>query len=518
MVKTLLYNGIKWILVSDDGLSQLYRHPTDPHRRLSTIDPTYTFQPATADTYMASAGPNNNYGSGALLTVDCLTGSLMHSLLKFDLTAQIPAGAIINSATLSLYYYLYFTGDPKGRTYWAYRVTQTAWTEYGATWNKYDGTNDWTAPGGDYTTTDGASVVMPSSYGWVVWTVTAQVQTAIDSVGRIAHFLLRDDTEGGAQKQARFYSDQYVTDTTKRPKLYVDWFVPADEYIDVSDSGAGSESASIDLSVADSGVGTESDLSISPLGTDAGVGVEAVTTSAKMTVTDAGAGAESPTVEASIPSMESGVGADAPNIENQLTETDNGIGSESPGISASIPVAETGAGVDALEGIATSIPVTDSAVGVDAVSPSSSLTVADSGLGLENVTTPGTLTVTDEGKGAEFAWRIKPTSPMIDALVLPHVLSIRISDPATMSDKKVQGGSLPRRKMVGKPGRVVEVDGWSDRQTEINALEAPRDGVRRTFYHPSGDSFGVLVTGFEPSRTVDQYNRRLYRLAVAEAN
>jgi hypothetical protein len=87
-----------------------------------------------------------------------------------------------------------------------------------------------------------------------------------------------------------------------------------------------------------------------------------------------------------------------------------------------------------------------------------------------------------------------------------------------MSDKKVQGGSLPRRRMVGKPGRVVEITGWSDSQTEIDALDALRDGVRRTFYHPSGDSFGVLITGFEPSRTVNEYNRRSYRLGLVEAN
>jgi hypothetical protein len=72
--------------------------------------------------------------------------------------------------------------------------------------------------------------------------------------------------------------------------------------------------------------------------------------------------------------------------------------------------------------------------------------------------------------------------------------------------------------MVGKPGRTVEVEGWSDSQAEIDALDALRDGVRHTFYHPSGDSFGILVTGFEPSATVDEYNCRTYRLSLAEAN
>jgi len=297
------------------------------------------------------------------------------------------------------------------------------------------------------------------------------------------------------------------------------WGNPASTPISASDSGTGADSASIGLSVVDSGVGAESDPVIGPLGTDAGVGAEAVTTSAEMTIPDAGAGVESPVIQADIPSSDSGVGNETTlGVENQLTPTDAGVGSDSPGISASLTVAESGAGVEA-PSMEASVPITDSAVGSEAVSPTSALTVTDSGvLSNESVTTPGTLTIVDEGKGAEFAWRIKPSTTMIDALALPHVLSIRISDPATMSDKKVQGGSLPRRKMVGKSGRTVEVDGWSDSQTEIDALDALRDGLRRTFYHPSGDSFGVLVTGFAPNETVDEYDRRTYRLSLAEAN
>jgi hypothetical protein len=292
--------------------------------------------------------------------------------------------------------------------------------------------------------------------------------------------------------------------------------------IDIPESGAGAEafSATAEQAASETAVGSD-ECAITGLitGAESGAGTDAaLSVEAAVSVAESGAGTETQSVEASISSSESGVGVDAPGIQNQLTETDAGIGSESPGISVSVSVTETGTGADG-QSVQYSIPVSDSAHGTEAsVFPSASLTVADSAIGLEGVTTPGTLTVVDEGKGAEFAWRTKPSNPMIDALALPHVLSIRISDPAVMSNMKVQGGSLPRRKMVGKPGRTVEIEGWSDDQSEIDALDALRDGVRRTFYHPSGDSFGVLVTGFEPSRTVDQYNRRLYRLAVAEAN
>jgi hypothetical protein len=202
-----------------------------------------------------------------------------------------------------------------------------------------------------------------------------------------------------------------------------------------------------------------------------------------------------------------------------LTETDSGAGDEtSVEMTAALPISESGVGVD-IPAMTASVVITEAPVGSELVAVGYDLgIVTDSGLGAENVITPGTLIITEEGKGAEFAWRTKPTSPMIDSLALPHVLSIRISDPATMSDKKVQGGALPRRTMVGKPGRTVEVEGWSDSQAEIDALDALRDGVRRTFYHPSGDSFGVLVTGFAPSATADKYNRRTYQLSFEEAN
>jgi hypothetical protein len=591
--RILSHDGILWILESDDGKNQTYRHPTDTRRKLSVIDPTYTFQPSDADTFLNKNSPNTIYGTQTYLNVYAPATAIERSILKFDMTGQIPAGVIINSATLSLYYYTIAIADPVGRTYWVYRLTQTGWTQAGASWNYYVGTTAWATAGGDYTTTDGASVTMPAGFGWVAWTVTAQVQTAVDSVGRVAHFLVKDGAES-SNVGASFYSNNYTTDTTKRPKLYVDWTVPPTP-INVSESGAGSDVVvNIGISAAEAGTGTESAVSIeaalpiveTATGTDVataegpglmetteeGAAVDAVAITAAIDVPESGAGAEAfsatsqqgvseaavgsdacaiagsipvvetgagtdvapveahpgvtetcagtetLTVSASIPSSESGVGVDAPAIQNPLTKTDLGLGSETIQVSTGIPVSESGAGAETKTVVA-SIPVIDSGHGVESsVYPATSLTVTESALGFEGVTTPGTLTVFEEGKGAEFAWRIKPSSPMIDALVLPHVLSIRISDPATMSDKKVQGGSLPRRTMMGKPGRIVDVEGWSDSRAEIDALKALCDGVRRTFYHPNGDSFGVLVTGFQPSRTVDQHNRRTYRLALAEAN
>lgn len=230
MKPILVHKGIPWILEKDDGHSQVYRHPFDPLRRLSVIDPTYTFQPSTADNYLYLMNPNVNYGSATNLDIWSLTSYLARIILKFDMTSQVPAGAIINSATLSLYWYG-GSGSPEGRTYWAYRITSIDWTEGGSTWNRrYDSSHLWTTPGGDYTATDGASVVMPGAYAWIAWTVTAQVQTAVDNVGRIAHFLLKDGAEGSGNIRASFYSKEYGT-AGSRPKLYVDWSAGALTYL-----------------------------------------------------------------------------------------------------------------------------------------------------------------------------------------------------------------------------------------------------------------------------------------------
>jgi len=47
-------------------------------------------------------------------------------------------------------------------------------------------------------------------------------------------------------------------------------------------------------------------------------------------------------------------------------------------------------------------------------------------------------------------------------------------------------------------------------------MDALADGSRRTFIHPSGDSFAVIVTGFDYDRTADQYTRRDYRTTLKE--
>ena len=287
-------------------------------------------------------------------------------------------------------------------------------------------------------------------------------------------------------------------------------------------------------SASDLGAGVDSLTSLEILFaiSDSGGFIDAAALAAAIPVSDSATGAETDlilTISFSI--TDAGSGAEVETTISSFTVTDVGANVDAASIAAAIPASDSLTGTEILSFIA-SIPATDSGSGVDAQITGASFTLADSGgLSSELVTVPGYPFITDSGVmvevfskqfdvfeevlGAEFAWRQKG-SVLIDALELPHVLSIRVVDDARIVDKKLQGGLLPRRKMIGKPGRVVEIVGWSDSQSEIDALEALVDGTARTFYHPSGDSFAVLVTGFNPDQSVDEYDRRAYRLSLVE--
>jgi hypothetical protein len=123
-------------------------------------------------------------------------------LVEFDLSS-IPSGSTINTASLQLYYEG-VVNAPVGRTYTANRVT-TNWVEgngngggtTGATWNKPDQsqTPTWTTNGGDYTTTGAASQVVPATFGYMTWDVTAIVKAWIEGGQPNYGFLMKDLNE-----------------------------------------------------------------------------------------------------------------------------------------------------------------------------------------------------------------------------------------------------------------------------------------------------------------------------------
>lgn len=296
---------------------------------------------------------------------------------------------------------------------------------------------------------------------------------------------------------------------------------PSIVYVNPTDAGSGTESSvsmSAAISPTDAGSGVEGGITVGPYITDLGGGIETTPTIAvSFTIAESGAGVEVGTISLTVTDA-SGAAVDVWALEGQIPISDTGCGVEAtPSVDVSFTIADAGSDSEAIEVTAYAYP-TDSGAGVETKygGLTTYLLIYDvNTFAVETITTPGSIIILEEGLFAEFVWRQKPAAPMIDDLALPHVQSIIIPDVATMSDKKVQG-SLPRRTMVGKQGRTVTIQGWTDQQSEINALEALMDGVTRTFYHPSGDSFAVLVTAFNPNLRVDEYDHRIYSLTLAE--
>jgi len=356
------------------------------------------------------------------------------------------------------------------------------------------------------------------------------------------------DSGAGVDAVAELTATVPITDSGQGVEA---WSVQASFTIGETSTGSDALGLSVAISVSEAGSGAEIEiLEVAILLSDVGSGVEVPTTTFEFTVIDVGSLNDTAALIAAIPISDSGIGAEGTlSLTVTVTIAEAGSGAEVETTASSFTVTDLGANVDAasiaaaisasdsLTGVeilsfTASIPATDSGSGVDVRILVASVTVTDSGgLSYELAVIPGYPFMTDSGiavevfskqfdvfeeaLAAEFAWRQKG-SVLIDALELPHVLRIQITDDATIVDKKLQGGLLPRRKLIGKPGRVVEIVGWSDSQSEIDALEALVDGTAKTFYHPSGDSFAVLVTGFNPDQSVDEYDRRAYRLLLVE--
>jgi len=223
-LKTSLVDGI---LV--EKLSQVRDKETKELRTAKgniRIDPTLTVQPSGKDTKFYEDAPDTNYGSDVALNTGTAGGATYrnHVVLEFDISG-LPSDAILDAATLYLYYYDWAFNNPNGRTIWAYKLTRTDWVEAEATWNSYKTGSNWTTSGGDYVTSNpsGGSTTVPANFSWMTWGVLAIVQDAYDS-SIAAEFLIKDGSEEDSTRYIpRWYSNDYTDDTSLRPKLIIEY-------------------------------------------------------------------------------------------------------------------------------------------------------------------------------------------------------------------------------------------------------------------------------------------------------
>ncbi len=160
---------------------------------------------STHDAFISMQDPNTNYGSGSALSVRNRYGSggsdywERNTLAKFDLSS-IPPGSTITSATLHLYYYHCIFSNCTGRSLNCRRLT-SSWDEDTVTWN--------TRPGIAATVTDQATV--PSSFDWMEWDVTGDVQAVVNGTAVDEGWQISDEVAWGSSNipEERFYSKEY---------------------------------------------------------------------------------------------------------------------------------------------------------------------------------------------------------------------------------------------------------------------------------------------------------------------
>ena len=97
-------------------------------------------------------------------------GYAWDGLIKFDVSS-IPSGTTIISASLYMYYWSFQDSNPAGRPITLYRVTSD-WDETSVTWN--------TQPSCASQPTTSSTV--PSSYGWMSWDVTSDVEDFVNGI------------------------------------------------------------------------------------------------------------------------------------------------------------------------------------------------------------------------------------------------------------------------------------------------------------------------------------------------
>ena len=177
--------------------------------------------PACADTYIDSGMPNSNYGTETELQVSYNTiPSETTVLFGCDLSATfLPTGYAVESANLEFYLSDFPFGTP---VVGAWENTQHDWTEEGATWATYDGTNTWNSVGAKGTersslldtVTIGSGFTSSSS---VNWNVTLAVQNAMRD-NHSADFILGIVGAGSGQIRDVLFHPGTAAEA-KRPEL-----------------------------------------------------------------------------------------------------------------------------------------------------------------------------------------------------------------------------------------------------------------------------------------------------------
>lgn len=172
--------------------------------------------PAVADSYLASARPNQNFGADSLFLGYNQVGDnfgAQRIVLRFDIAGNIPDGATINSAQLRLR--LAFSSPPNDEAMGTVlRRLASNWGEETVTWNQEP----------SWTDIDDRTRV-GSAPDWYEWEVRDEVTAWVNGTPNYGIEIIGD--ERIQQRERAFYARE--TNTGFFPRLVVDYTVIQDD-------------------------------------------------------------------------------------------------------------------------------------------------------------------------------------------------------------------------------------------------------------------------------------------------
>ncbi len=177
---------------------------------------TITLQPGSEgiDSEVESINPTNNYGNSSGCAVGNTATNIIRTYIKFDLST-VPANAVIVDADLKLYQWGTLGTD--NFTIGLYKVTSD-WDESTIDWDPQP------------TCSVDAEITSDITWAWVAtwrsWDIDTLAQAWLD--GSITNYgvVLKDTDEDLVNTLAYFLTSDYTYDTSKRPKLEIDYYIP----------------------------------------------------------------------------------------------------------------------------------------------------------------------------------------------------------------------------------------------------------------------------------------------------
>ena len=174
-----------------------------------------TLQPGTEgmDGAVSTANPSTNYGDLLYSVIGNTVSAIGRMYIKFK-PLTIPANARVVDANLKLYQYL--TAGSDNFTIGLYNVTDD-WDESTITWNLQPTSS---------TDAEITNNITAGAITWRSWDIDTLVQDWLD--GTITNYgvVLKDTDESSVDTYVYFWTSDYTTDTTKRPKLEIVYYIP----------------------------------------------------------------------------------------------------------------------------------------------------------------------------------------------------------------------------------------------------------------------------------------------------